>query len=134
MKKLLIFSPLMLFIILLLSSCPRPKGDWDDIIKLSTKSAEFSANGDSVLITTGGSWWWVSDVSVNDEWFYNFQGINLEADSYIIKENCFNVERRDKHTLFIKVYENPLSVKRIITVGLEAGDYFDRVTITQKPK
>ncbi len=43
-------------------------------------------------------------------------------------------ERRDKHTLFIKVEENPLNAKRIITVGLEAGDYPDMVTITQKPK
>ena len=33
---------------------------------------------------------------------------------------------------FIKVEANPNNVKRIITVGLEAGDYFDRVTVTQK--
>jgi hypothetical protein len=43
------------------------------------------------------------------------------------------VERRDKTKLFIKVDENPANVQRLITVGLEAGDYFDKVTITQKP-
>jgi hypothetical protein len=87
-----------------------------------------------VTIKTGGSGWWVSDVSVNSDWFYGFKDINLEADSYTIQQDCFVVERRDKNTLFIKVDENPLNVQRIITVGLEAGDYFDRVTITQKPK
>lgn len=109
-------------------------GDWDDNIKLSTKAVEFSSLSDSVTIKTGGSGWWVSDVSVNSDWFYGFKDINLEADSYTIQQDCFVVERRDKNTLFIKVDENPLKVQRVITVGLQAGDYFDRVTITQKPR
>lgn len=41
------------------------------------------------------------------------------------------MERRDKNTLFVKVNENPLQVQRVIIVELEAGDYFDSVTITQ---
>lgn len=125
------------FVVFLIScyTCSEKKvGDWDDNIKLSTKAVEFSALSDSVTIKTGGSGWWVSDVSVNSDWFYGFKDINLEADSYTIQQDCFVVERRDKNTLFIKVDENPLNVQRIITVGLEAGDYFDRVTITQKPK
>ena len=61
-------------------------------------------------------------------------GVDLQADNYIIKQDCFVVERRDKNTLFIKAEANPNNVKRIISVGLEAGDYFDRVTVTQKAK
>lgn len=110
------------------------EGDWDDCIKLSTKSVEFNSFKDSVFIKTGGTGWWVTDVSVNEQYFYNFENINLTANYFFIKQDCFTVERRDKNTLFIKVEENPLSTKRIITVGLEAGDYFDRVTITQKSK
>jgi len=30
--------------------------------------------------------------------------------------------------------ENPLPIQRVIVVEFEAGDYFDRVTITQKPR
>jgi len=136
MKRFLTFSLLVAFMITLLSCSElRKEGDWDDNIKLSTKAVVFSALSDSVKITTVGSWWWISDVSVNSDWFYGFNSdVNLEADSYIIKKDCFVVERRDKHTLFIKVEENPLNIQRIITVGLEAGDYFDRVTITQKPR
>jgi hypothetical protein len=117
-----------------LFSCERKEGDWDDNIKLSIKAVEFSAFGDSVTVTTGGSWWWISNVSVDGDYFYDFRDIDLEADSYLIEHDCFVVERRDKHTLFIKVEENPLNVQRIIRVELEAGDYFDRVIITQKSK
>ncbi|HEY3390880.1 MAG TPA: hypothetical protein VGK38_14980 [Prolixibacteraceae bacterium] len=131
MKILLSFT---LFFVIMLVSCAKPKGDWDDNIHLSTKTAEFSASGDSITIKTGGSWWWISDVSVDSTWYYGFTGIDLQADSYTIKQNCFDVQHRDKNTLFIKVEANPYNVKRIITVGLEAGDYFDRVTITQKSK
>jgi hypothetical protein len=38
------------------------------------------------------------------------------------------------NTLFIKLYENPLNVNRIVNVVLEDGDYHDGVKITQKPK
>lgn len=134
MIRILSFTLLTVFISIIYSCSENEVGKWDDNIKLSTKNVEFSALSDSVTITAGGSWWWVSDVSVNSDWFYGFKNINLEADSYQIKQDCFVVERRDKNTLFIKVDENPLSVQRIITVGLQAGDYVDRVTITQKPR
>jgi len=130
MKRILSITLLIVSFITTIYSC----GKWADNIKLSTKHVEFSALSDSVKITTVGSWWRVSDVSVNSKYFYEFKDINREADSYIIKQDCFVVERIDKNTLFIKVDGNPLNVQRIITVGLEAGDYFDRVTITQKPK
>ncbi|HBL75690.1 MAG: hypothetical protein A2W90_08170 [Bacteroidetes bacterium GWF2_42_66] len=134
MKRILSFTLLFVSFISIYSCSEKKDGDWDDNIGLSTKAVEFSALSDSVTIRTGGSGWWISDISVNSNYFYNFNGINLESDSYLIKQDCFVVERRDKNTLFIKVAENTLNVQRIITVGLQAGDYFDRVTITQKPK
>lgn len=134
MKRVLHFTLLIAFIITLLSCSDKKDGDWDDNIKLSARAVEISASSDSVKITTGGSWWWITDVSVNGTWFYGFKDVDIQANSYIIKQDCFVVERRDQHTLFIKVEENPLNIQRIITVGLEAGDYFDRVTITQKPR
>ena len=135
MKRVLIFILLVLNIIIITSSCTRIRkdGDWDDNIKLSIKADEFTADGDSVIITTKGGWWWISDIIVNDNYFYGF-GINPDSDNYRIKQDCFIVERRDIHTLFIRLDENPLNISRIVIVGLEAGDYFDRVTITQKAK
>jgi hypothetical protein len=135
MKRVLFLIPAVLNIFILASSCTRivEDGDWDDNIKLSSKTVEFTPFADSVLVTTEGSWWWICDITVNDKYFNGF-GINPDSENYRIKQDCFIVERRDKHTLFIRIDENPLDATRIVTVGLEAGDYFDRVTITQKAK
>ena len=116
--------------IFIISSC----GMWRDNIHLSMKKAEFSADGDSVLITTKGGGWWVSCISVNDSNYYDFKGVNVITDHYKITGNCFVVERRDKFTLFISLSANQEITKRIVKVNLEDGDYFDWVTITQKPK
>ena len=128
MKQLITFC----LLIIAFYSCA--KGPGENTIHLSTRTAEFNASGDSIIVKTGGNWWWVSDISVDTTWYYGFTGVDLQADSYKIKQDCFDVEHRDKNTLFIKVTANPNYSKRIVTVGLEAGDYFDKVTITQKSK
>jgi hypothetical protein len=130
MKKITIFSLVMLFVFLAFSSC----GGWPDNIELSRKSAEFNAAGDSIIITTKGDSWWLTSVSVDTANYYSFLGINVLSSSYTVKQDCFIVEKRDKTTLFIKLLENPLAVNRIVTVWLEDGDYYDSVKITQKPK
>lgn len=124
------------FLLMLIVSCTKQAndGDWDDNIKLSVKSAEFSASGDSITIKTGGNWWWVTDISINGTDFYHFPDVNLESEVYLILCDDICVERRDKNTLFIRAAQNPQNVKRLITIGLQAGDYFDRVSITQKEK
>jgi hypothetical protein len=130
MKKGSVFTILILSVALILLSC----GRWSDNIKLSTKTAEFSAKGDSLTVTTKGSGWWLSEITVDGKDFYDFNGIDIHADSFTVKQDCFTFERRDRHTLFIKLDPNPLDLKRIVVFELESGDYFDRVTITQKPK
>jgi hypothetical protein len=133
MKKIVILS---LFIISAAAfySCISNKGIWDDNIHLSIKSADFNAAGDSVIIKTEGISWWLSDISADTANYYDFRGLDLLADKYSIQRDDILVERRDKNTLFVKADANPLNSKRIITVWLEAGDYFDSVTITQNSK
>lgn len=110
-----------------------PIGKWDDIIKLSTKSVELTAQADSVTITTQGDWWWVDEISFQDSTYsyYNREDINLESDAYSITEDAFTVERRDKNTLFVRLKENNTGAERTMSIGLEAGDYFDHVNIKQ---
>ena len=125
---------------LILYSCSKKEinwGAWSDNIMLSKKSAEFNAIGDSITITTKGIGGMISNVtviSVDTLFFYNFNGINFLSGNYVIKQNCFDVEHRDSHTLFIKVDANPYNVKRIIDVGLQSGDFGAEVTVTQKTK
>lgn len=132
MKQYLILSMAVLSITLFSCTETKNDGEWDDNIKLSLKSAEFNATGDSVIITTGGDSWWITDITVNESRFTDFSNVNQDSDSYSLNQDCFSVEKRNKNTIAIKANSNNLNTKRIITVGFEAGDYFDRVTITQK--
>ncbi len=136
MKKLLCANLIIAFVITVYSCSDNKSnlGEWDDCIKLSTKDVEFNSLENSVIVKTGGTGWWVTHVSVNNDCFYSFGNVNPRSDKFLIELDCFVVERRDKNTLYIKLNENPLNVERIITVGLEAGDYFDRIKITQNPK
>jgi hypothetical protein len=134
-NKLNLFYLIVLTI--LISSCSsndKPIGQWSDNIKLSVKDVVFKSTADSITIKTEGDWWWITDISVDNTNFSNFEGVNLLSDHYVIKQDCFVIERRDKNTLFIKLDKNTASVERVVFIGLEAGDYFDRVKITQAPK
>lgn len=132
MKKTMI---LVIGMVILISCKDKlnPIGKWDDNIKLSTKSVELTAQADSVTITTEGDWWWVDGISFQDSTYsyYNREDINLESDAYSIKEDAFTVERRDKNTLFVRLNENNTGTERTMLIGLEAGDYFDHVSIQQ---
>ncbi|MDP4240687.1 MAG: hypothetical protein Q8904_14585 [Bacteroidota bacterium] len=132
MKKIVNLSLSIIFSIIFFS-CSQQDGGWDDNIKLSRKTVEFSAAADSVLVTTGGISWWVNNVSVDSNGCKYYPGVTAEVDTFTIQHDCFIVKRRNKNTLFIKVDKNTQSINRTITVCLEAGDYFDYVTVTQKP-
>ncbi len=134
MNRLLVNRVLFLFIVLYTSASCIRYGDWDDNINLSVRSVKFDAHADSVVITTKGSGWWITDVSVDSAYYVLPVGLNQQADNYAFTKDCFVIERRNRKTLFIKVDANTAYNQRIITIGLESGDYFDRVIITQKSK
>lgn len=129
-------SVLFAFCIIIMASCSDkedPIGKWDDNIKLSARYAEFSSESDSITLKTKGDWWWINGISFENSTYVYFDrdDINLESESYSIKEESFVVERRDKNTLFVKLYDNNTAKERVMTISLEAGDYFDYVTIKQ---
>ncbi len=136
MKNLIKFT-FALSVVILLSSCEDkedPIGQWDDNIHLSTKSVSFKATTDSVTITTKGDWWWIDGITLNDSInysYYNNETIDLESESYIIEEDAFIVQRRDKNTLFIQMPANGSNTQQKLRVFLEAGDYFDSVVVIQ---
>ena len=61
----------LIALILFLNSCKsdRLDGDWDDNIKLSTKTVHFDKNKNTTTITTKGSSWWINGVSVDEKYF-----------------------------------------------------------------
>ena len=110
-----------------------PLGIWDDNIILSTKNVDFLSSADSIVITTEGDGWWIDGISFQDNRYsyYDSSDVNMELESYSIIEDCFKVERRDKNTLFVKLEDNVSGSERVMTITLEAGDYFDYVNIIQ---
>ena len=125
---------LFIFGLFLFTSCDKNRnqdGIWDDNIELSIKDAEFGVKADSILISTKGDWWWVCEITFNDSINVIDSTINLEANSYTIIGDNYVIERRDKNSLFVKLDENITGKERVLLIGLEAGDYFDHVKITQ---
>jgi|WetSurMetagenome_2_1015567.scaffolds.fasta_scaffold202539_2 hypothetical protein len=134
MKNTPLVIPAAILMAILCSSCILIfDGKWDDNIKLSDKSVEFGSAADSTIVTTQGTTWWIVGISVNDTNYYGWN-INTQSTSYTIREDCVTVSRRDAHTLFLKLEANRTGYQRTVRISLEAGDYFDTVTITQKSR
>lgn len=105
-------------------------GKWNDIIKLSQKEALISAEKDSILITTQGEWWWITSISINDS-AYDFHEVNTTGNNFTIKGKDFKIERKNKTEIYILMFKNETGAERILKIGLEAGDYFDRIIVNQ---
>lgn len=120
-------------IIILISnfSCSnRQDGDWDDNIKLSQKEAEFTAENDSIVITTKGESWWIGNISLNGS-NVDFGEINTNTANFVIDETGFRIERKNSTEIHIEMTKNQTESERVLIIGLQAGDYFDGITITQ---
>jgi hypothetical protein len=132
MKNLLLFGTAVITLLFISCTENRQIGDWDDNIHLSQKTATFNAVGDSITITTGGSGWWITDITIDKLIYTVMPEIDIQSESYSVTKNGITAQRRNKNTLFIKADANTLITNRIINIGLEDEDYFDGITITQK--
>lgn len=123
----------------MLTSCDLTRqneiGNWSDNIKLTKTMVEFNAEGDSVTIQTGGSGWWINNISVNGKFFHDKNHLSQDTvDFYRFRQDCFTVERRTRNHLFIKLDENTSTKPRDVYVHLQAGNYFSGVRVIQKAK
>ncbi|WP_196887459.1 hypothetical protein [Aureivirga sp. CE67] len=109
-------------------------GKWQDIIKISKKELSINAESNSVLITTEGASWWINGISLNGDSNYDLQQLDTSQDNFIIEENEFKVERKNAKELHIFMTENPTENKRSLIISLQAGNYFDGITIIQSGK
>ncbi len=120
--------------LLLSTSCSdseRPVGQWDDNIKLSQKEAEFTAENNSIVITTEGEWWWIDHIAINGEVQSTLDGVDTTESDFIIDEEEFRIERRSSTEIHIEMTQNQTGSERILVIGLQAGNYFDGIRIVQ---
>jgi pectate lyase len=122
---------------LLILSCSsdkeEPIGKWKDNIHLSTKNIELGPGAESVTITTKGEWWWIDAISFNGTiyQYYGSEEIDMETDSYIIIEEAFTFERKNNTTMIISLPENSSEQEVKMSITLQAGNYFDYVSVHQ---
>ena len=128
MKKYII----LILIAALNFSCSDSKdGDWDDNIEISQKEFQFDSLENTANITTEGDSWWISRVFFRDGKNFDLNDIDTASDNFSINESEFILERKNGKEISITLFENNTGVERTFTVGLQDGNYFDGITITQ---
>ncbi len=133
MKKI---TFLLVILNLILISCSEKEdkqiiGKWEDNIKLSEKQVKFSNQKDSVKITTEGKNWWFNSIEFNNKQI-NFNRDDYGLKNFIIENSDFRIERKNSQEIYILINKNKTNKKRILLITLQAGDYFDRIEVTQK--
>lgn len=135
MKKKLLMLLFGMFSVLFVS-CSREEhidptiGLSEDNIKLSKKEASFTAESSTITITTEYKGWWVNGFAL-DKVRIDKGSVNLSAENFIFKNDVFEVERKNGNTLIVTMSKNTTGTERILNIGLQSGNYFDSINITQ---
>lgn len=108
----------------------REIGKWDDNIKLSQKTASFSSNSNSIIVTTETTGWWLDGITFNKA-NVDLKSIERTAQNFVVVQPDFKVERKEGNKIIITMNQNTTNADRLLSIGLQNGDYFDGVTITQ---
>jgi len=128
-KKLLIF--LFGMFSLLFVSCDSDKqGPSGDEIELSQKETTFTAEQNTITITTKRKGWWVSEFMM-DKVSIPKGDVNFIAENFLFKNDDFQLEKKNGNTLIITMNKNTTNKERLLRIGLQAGNYFSSINITQ---
>lgn len=129
-RVILIFASL-----LLLSSCleDEPWGGGEDTIKFSTREVNLTSKLDSVIVTSEGDYWGLDEIVFEDSTYayYLNKDLDTRLNSFIIEENSFTVERRDKNTLYVELNENITGEDRVMTLYFSEINSFPSITVRQ---
>lgn len=130
MKKMLI----IVLLVLTNYSCSdsdKEVGKSEDNIGLSQKEFQVDAERNSILITTEGDSWWISEIFFQNGEIFDISETDTTAENFIITKSDFTIERKNGKEISIEIFENTSNSQRTFFVGLQAGNYFDGISITQ---
>ncbi len=136
MKLKLIFGLLLSIMFLPLASCdsdkngPNIEGKWDDNIKLSQKTANFSSESNSVTITSEYDGWWLNGIALNKVGV-DLSNINKISKDFVVTNSEFQVERKDGKTIIITMNKNATNAERVLSISLQNGDFFNSINVVQ---
>jgi len=114
----------------ILFSCTDPVGFQDKTINLSQDEVSFNSSADSIRITTEGTSWWISNVSLDDI-LVDIDDVNTTSSTFEIIQDEFTITRQSTTELFITMTENPSTQQRVLDIFLSEGNTGDLLTIEQ---
>lgn len=109
-------------------------GWWDDQIGLSAKEIVFDAKGGTKTIrTTKGNGWWFLGVRFSAEYtdYEPFDDRRDLSDEFEGTSRWITVSRSTEPEFTVTVEPNKTGVDRQAQIDFGAGDYFDKLIITQ---
>ena len=131
MKKYYLITCTVIFMSLAGCSKKDPIGKWEDNIKLSQKNATLQPGVDSITITTAGNSWWINNISLDSTMVPNSFNINTSQPSFVFSTADFVLQRINGISLKIKMNANTGNANRRLLIGMQDGNYFDGIVITQ---
>jgi hypothetical protein len=119
--------------ILLIISCKKDQliGNWKDNIKLSQKAVTLNANLNSITINTESTSWWLNNIMLNKV-DVDLSTVKKTDKNFVVNSADFKVERINGNTIVITMNRNTTGFDRLLTIGLQNGNYFDGIEITQQ--
>ena len=130
MRKNTFYLAFVVAILFIISCKKTEQGKWSDNIKLSQKKVSFNSNINSIVVTTESTGWWLGGITY-DKKNIDLTNIKRLDQNFTVTEADFQVERKDGNKIIITMNQNTTKSDRLLTIGLQYGDYFDGVEITQ---
>ena len=107
-------------------------GKSDDNIGLSTKEVAFGFDGGQATVNSKGRHWWITEIIVDGERLFSMDVDKdemfqiTETGNFTAQYGWLTIKMENWQMTFI-AEPNYGDSERTFSIGLEAGDYFDRI-------
>lgn len=130
MRQTYYFLSFVLLLFVFISCSNDVVGKGTDTIGLETKEVFFKSSKDSIeLRTRKGDDWWLTEISTKDT-IYRTHSLNVQ----VIEGGGLYVEKTGRKSIFIRIDSNLTGLERRFTTVIQAGNYYNTITIIQKAK
>lgn len=110
-------------------------GKCSDPIVPSPQKIDFSSEENSMQIKINHKFWWINGISL-DKKHIELNDENMEGDreKFKIKNENFTIEKTNPTKIIVTMKENKTGKERTLWIGLQAGNCFSGLTVTQSSK
>lgn len=121
-----------LFMGLIMFSCSDEQdGQWDDNIKLSTKTITMPASQSSFTVNTQSTNYWLSGISLDGD-IADLSHIDHLSKNWVVETTEYEIQRKeDGKKIAITMNANTSGADRVLIISFQSGNYFDGIRVTQ---